>query len=185
VHSLRTARLGLEPQRAIHAGEMFRVLRDPAIYRYENQPPPSELWLRDRYARLEGRRSPDGRERWLNWVMRLEPHGLIGYVQATTHPGRRAAIGYEMASAWWGQGLASEAVAAMLGELAASYGVDEVYAIHKAANSRSARLLERLGFEAAAPKVVAAAAIGLDERLVVRRLDAARRRRPGVDTAAL
>jgi ribosomal-protein-alanine N-acetyltransferase len=177
VHSLRTARLGLEPQRASHAAEMFRVLRDPAIYRYENQPPPSELWLRDRYAHLESRRSPDGRERWLNWVLRFEPHGLIGYVQATIHPGRRAAIGYEMASAWWGQGLASEAVQAMLAELAGSYGVDEVFAIHKAANARSARLLDRLGFGPAEPRVLAAAAIGLDERLVVRRLEAARARR--------
>jgi ribosomal-protein-alanine N-acetyltransferase len=171
MHSLRTPRLLLEPQRAAHAEEMFRVLRDPAIYRYENQPPPSELWLRDRYAQLEDRRSPDGRERWLNWVLRLPPHGLIGYVQATIHPGRRAAIGYEMGSAWWGRGLAREAVEAMLRELADSYGVDQVYAIHKVANERSARLLQRLGFAPAQAPVLAAAAIGLDERLVVRRLD--------------
>lgn len=170
MHSLQTPRLDLEPLRASHAAEMFRVLSDPAIYRYENQPPPSELWLRDRYARLESRRSADGREHWLNWVLRFGPHGLIGYVQATVHPGRRAAIGYEMASAWWGHGLASEAVQAMLDELAECYRVREVYAVHKAANRRSARLLDRLGFRVAEEGAMAAARIGADERLVTRRI---------------
>lgn len=61
----------LEPQVAAHAEEMFAVLSDPAIYTHENQPPPSLEWLRERFRRLETRRSADGRERWLNWVIRM------------------------------------------------------------------------------------------------------------------
>ena len=38
---IETARFMLEPQIAAHAEEMFVVLSDPAIYEYENQPPPS------------------------------------------------------------------------------------------------------------------------------------------------
>ena len=33
--------LTLEPQTVAHAEEMFRLLSDPAIYEYENEPPPS------------------------------------------------------------------------------------------------------------------------------------------------
>ena len=50
---------------------MFRVLSDPAIYEFENEPPESVERLRARYAYLEARRSPDGSQQWLNWVLRL------------------------------------------------------------------------------------------------------------------
>src|SRR5438105_11650934 len=73
----------LEPQLPIHAEQMFEVLSDPAIYEYENEPPASVDWLRARFARLESRQSPDGCEKWLNWVIRLPSSELAGYVQAT------------------------------------------------------------------------------------------------------
>jgi len=101
-----TARLTLEPQGAEHAEAMFAVLSDPKIYEYENEPPPSLEWLRKRYARLETRQSADGAQRWLNWVLRIRTSELIGYVQATLHPDNRAAIAYELSSAYWGRGLA-------------------------------------------------------------------------------
>jgi RimJ/RimL family protein N-acetyltransferase len=136
----------LEPQLADHAEEMFEVLRDPALYRYENEPPASPEWLRGRFSRLETRRSTDGREQWLNWVLRLRGSGLVGYVQATVRPDGSAAIAYVLGSAWWGRGLAQEAVRAMLAELAANYCVRDFHAILKRDNQPSRRLLERLGF---------------------------------------
>lgn len=66
MRTLQTARLTLEPQCAAHAAAMFAVLSDPAIYEYENAPPASVDALRARYAFLEGRRSPDGSQQWLN-----------------------------------------------------------------------------------------------------------------------
>src|SRR5438046_61536 len=87
---IETGSLTLEPQTAAHAEEMFAVLSDPAIYEYENEPPPSLEWLRARFTKLESRRSPNGREQWLNWVIRLPTSELIGYVQATLHPDGRA-----------------------------------------------------------------------------------------------
>jgi ribosomal-protein-alanine N-acetyltransferase len=105
------ASLILEPQTVTHAEEMFTVLSDPAIY--ENEPPPSLEWLRARFARfarLESRRSPDGQEQWLNWVIRLPTSDLAGYVQATVRSNGRTAIAYEMSSRYWGRGLASQAV---------------------------------------------------------------------------
>src|SRR5512135_3215864 len=106
--------LTLEPQTAAHAEQMFVVLSDPAIYEYENEAPPSLDWLRERFARLETRRSADGSEQWLNWVIRLPTSELAGYVQATVRANGRAAIAYELSSAFWGRGLARRAVQAML-----------------------------------------------------------------------
>ena len=98
MRTVLTPRLCLEPQIAAHADEMFAVLSDPAIYEFENAPPASVEWLRQRFTRLETRRSADGSEHWLNWVVRLPSSGLVGYVQATVSAGGNAAIAYELAS---------------------------------------------------------------------------------------
>src|SRR6267378_8318683 len=111
---VETESLTLEPQTAAHAEEMFVVLSDPAIYAYENKPPRSLEWLRARFTKLETRLSADGREQWLNWVIRLPTSALIGYVQATVREDGRAAIAYELSSAYWGRGLARQAVKAMI-----------------------------------------------------------------------
>lgn len=146
MHTVRAHGLILEPQVAAHADEMFAVLSDPAIYEYENAPPASIEQLRERYTRLESRQSPDGQELWLNWVIRLSTSPLIGFVQATLRPHGRAAIAYELSSAYWGRGLAHEAVQAMIAELVQYYEVRNLFAVLKRENLRSLRLLERLGF---------------------------------------
>jgi len=146
---ITSADLTLEPQTAAHADEMFVVLSDPAIYEYENAPPPSVDWLRSRYARLESRRSPDGLEQWLNWVIRQSAGDLIGYVQATVREGGTAAIAYVLTSACWGKGLASQATEAMINELAERYSVHALTAVLKQQNQRSMRMLQRLGFDLA------------------------------------
>jgi RimJ/RimL family protein N-acetyltransferase len=146
IRPLETPRLVLEPQVAAHADEMFVVLSDPAIYEFENAPPVSAESLRERYRALEARRSPDGGQLWLNWTVRLKDGGVaIGYVQATVLPDAAALVAYEFNSAWWGRGLAHEAVAASVGALRHRYGVRAVGAVFKQANDRSRRLLLRLG----------------------------------------
>jgi ribosomal-protein-alanine N-acetyltransferase len=149
MQAIATGSLTLEPQTAAHAEEMFAVLSDPAIYEYENEPPPSLEWLRARFAKLESRRSANGQEQWLNWVIRLPSSELIGYVQATIDRTGRAAIAYELSSAHWGRGLARQAVAAMISELVQRYQVRQLTAVFKRRNLRSMRLLERLGFSPA------------------------------------
>jgi RimJ/RimL family protein N-acetyltransferase len=165
---IETARLTLEPQVATHAEEMFAILCDPAIYEFENAPPPSVEGLRARFGKLESRRSADGREHWLNWVVRKRGAEAIGYVQATVDEDGRAAIAYEFASAYWGRGLATEAIEGMIAALADDYGVRHFSAVLKRANGRSMRLLERLGFSPAPPEAGARAAIGDDEALMER-----------------
>jgi ribosomal-protein-alanine N-acetyltransferase len=138
--------LTLEPQTKAHAKAMFAVLSDPAIYKYENAPPSSVEWLRERFAGLESRQSPDGREKWLNWVIRLSSGELIGYVQATVYANGRAGIAYILSSEYWGRGFARRAVEAMIEKLDEEHHVDRLIAVLKRENVRSVRLLERLGF---------------------------------------
>ena len=158
----------LDPQTAAHAEALFAVLSDPAIYAHENAPPPSLDWLRERFVRLESRRSADGSEQWLNWVVRLPTSEFIGYVQATIHPDGRAAIAYVLSSVYWGRGLARRAVEAMIAELASRYRVHTLTAVFKCENRRSLRLLERLGFSPASDEMQARCAVEPDERLMQR-----------------
>lgn len=136
----------LAPQMASHAPVMFDLLSDPAIYEFENEAPASLEALRARFQRLETRRSRDGTEQWLNWVVFVDGEAA-GYVQATVHADGRAMVAYVLNSRFWGRGIASRAVHAMILELREHHGVGDCYAVLKAVNARSQRLLERLGFE--------------------------------------
>jgi RimJ/RimL family protein N-acetyltransferase len=125
---------------------MFDVLSDPAIYEFEGVPPPSVDRLAAGFRRKESRRSADGREQWLNWVVRLPGGELAGYVQATVLESGASLVGYEFASRYWRQGIGSASVGAMLDELARSYAVHTAVAVLKRANHRSMGLLHHLGF---------------------------------------
>jgi [ribosomal protein S5]-alanine N-acetyltransferase len=166
--------LRLEPQVAAHAEAMFVVLSDPAIYEFENEPPWSVNEVRERFAELESRVSPNGQEQWLNWVVRLPTGALAGYVQATVYPSGRAAVAYEFASAFWGHGHARQSLEAMFEELALQHGVSQLSAVLKQANFRSLRLLQRLGFTRASPEEHQRREVERDEHLMQRpvRLDA-------------
>jgi len=168
MHALVTPRLHLEPQLASHAAAMFEVLSDPAIYAHENAPPISPEWLQERYRKLETRRSADGTEQWLNWVLRGVGGDLLGCVQATVEADGCAFVAYELASAHWGRGLAAEAVTAMFEELQARYQVHTLLAVIKRSNLRSRRLLEGLGFAAAPADEARRAGLEPDEDLMQR-----------------
>jgi RimJ/RimL family protein N-acetyltransferase len=172
MRSLETPRLLLEPQVAAHAPAMFELLGDPAIYRFENAPPTSLDTLRERFAKLQTRRSGDGQEQWLNWVLRRHGGDLVGYVQATVRRDGQAFVAYVLGSAHWGHGLASEAVTAVLAELATQYGVHTALAVFKRANARSRRLLERLGFAPAEATDALRLAVDADEDLMQQRIAA-------------
>ncbi len=175
---MRTIDIGtlrLEPQTVAHADEMFAALSDPAIYEYENEPPVSLEWLRNRFARLESRQSTDGRQQWLNWVIRPPTGELIGYVQATVLPDQSALIAYELNSRHWGRGLAFAATQGMMTELTEQYGVSSFAAVLKEKNWRSRRLLERLGFIQASPAACVNRSIDPGELLMLHKPGCVRR----------
>ena len=169
MQTIVTAELTLEPLHTSHAEAMFEVLSDQAIYRYLDYSPPASVeYLRDLYARLEARRSPDGSEAWLNWVIRARDHPLMGYVQATVASNRSAHVAYVLASKYWGHGYAQRAMQPMLQHLATAYDVDRCLATVEAENRRSIRLLERLGFSPAAAHDLQRHHLSATERMFVR-----------------
>lgn len=136
----------LVPQVAAHAPELFAVLSDPQLYTYlDDQPPLDEASLRARLLRLEARQSPDGTERWLNWVVRAGGL-LVGYVQATVTSDGMASIGYVISADHWRRGYGRAAVSAMLAELAEFHAVTHATATIDHLNEGSRRLLLSLGF---------------------------------------
>jgi [ribosomal protein S5]-alanine N-acetyltransferase len=157
----------LEPLTRAHAPTLYVQLADPAIYAYADEAAPQSLEaLARRFAMLEGRRSPDGTQHWLNWAIRLPEEGAVGYVQATVHANRSADIAYVLASRLWGRGLARCATAAMLRELADAWGVLRFFARAERANSRSLGLLAGLGFAAADPSMHGRRALSPTELLL-------------------
>jgi RimJ/RimL family protein N-acetyltransferase len=173
--ALAAGQLALEPLSQAHAEAMFAVLADPAIYRYlDYGPPPSVDRLRSDYARLEARRSPDGSQQWLNWVIRPQHAPPIGYVQATVAADRSAFVAYVLSRRYWGHGHARVAVATMLEHLGAAYAVEHFRATVERANERSIRLLEGLGFCIATAAETRRHALRPTERLYLRQAQALR-----------
>jgi ribosomal-protein-alanine N-acetyltransferase len=72
--------------------------------------------------------------------------GLFGFHNWNTYH-RRAEVGYDLARAYWGQGIASEALRAIVRFGFEQMNLNRIYAATIADNHESVRLLERLGFQ--------------------------------------
>ena len=168
MQTITTPELILEPLTVAHAEAMFEVVSDPEIYRYLDYPPPPSIeHVRNVYSQLETRKSPDGAETWLNWVVSPRGHSPVGYVQATVLPSGGAWVAYALSSRYWGRGYAHAATRAMLRHLAADYGVVRFLATVEFDNQRSIRLLERLEFRLASVTEGAEQDLTATERLYV------------------
>ena len=141
-----TDRLRVEPLRVVDADEMVEVLSDVRLHEFTGGSPPDVDELRRRYRVQVTGVSPDGRETWLNWVVRLRSDGTaIGYVQASLErAGADAEVAWVIGRAWQGQGYASEAVGAMVMALRAA-GTRRLVAHVKADHAASRRVAERAG----------------------------------------
>lgn len=147
IRLIESATLRLEPLVAAHADEMFAPMSAAAIYDYmPAQPPLSVAALHQRYLQLEQGRSADGRERWLNWIVRLRSQQCAGFVQATIYSRLSADFAFVFAPEHWGRGVAFEACQAVLPRLAIDFGVGVLFATVDPRNTHSIRLLGRLGF---------------------------------------
>ena len=119
--TLDTERLALEPLHVDHAEEMAPLLADARLYAFTGGRPPSLDVLRARYARQAAGRSPDGMERWLNWIARRHEDGLaVGFVQASVSEDPEpvtAVLAWVVGVGFQGRGYAREAARAVVGWL--------------------------------------------------------------------
>jgi RimJ/RimL family protein N-acetyltransferase len=115
---LETERLALEPLSVHHAEEMAPLLDDARLFAFTGGRPATLDELRTRYARQATGRSPDGVERWLNWIARRRQDGLaVGFVQATVSEDPdpvTAVLAWVVGVRFQGHGYAREAARAVV-----------------------------------------------------------------------
>lgn len=146
IERLSASPLILEPLLERHAEVLFPLFQDPSLYTFVPEDPPRSLeQLKSRFRTLEGRRSPEGDELWLNWVVEYEgmPAGLI---QATCRLDRKLFVAYEVFDGFRRRGIAVAAVRLMLSHLSRHKLADLALAYVDTRNVASIAVLSRLGF---------------------------------------
>lgn len=136
-------RIRLAPLRVADAAEMVDVLADPDLYAVIGGRPPTLDELIEQYRRQVVGRSVDGREIWLNWIVRVGGTA-VGYVQATVLEGDRAMVAWVIGRRWQGRGYATEAGRELLA-LLAGRGVTRVEAYIAPGHAPSERVAAHLG----------------------------------------
>lgn len=143
---LTTERLRLRPLRAADAAAVLVFRGDPVVQKYNAEPLQSVHeaadFIRELNDAYEARRV-------LVWGVTLhEEDTVIGAVSLhswnRTH--RRAIVGYDLAHAYWGRGIGSEAVRAVLRFGFTQLDLNRIGAPTIADNHESVGLLKKLGF---------------------------------------
>jgi RimJ/RimL family protein N-acetyltransferase len=137
VATLRTARLVLRQAVWEDCDALHRVMSDPRAMRYWSRPEHTTLEETRHWLGFLVDQAPDSRD-WL-----IEKDGLvIGKAGAWQLP----EVGFILHPDHWGQGLAGEAMVAVIAALEAEFPAMELTAEVDPRNAASLRLLARLGF---------------------------------------
>jgi ribosomal-protein-alanine N-acetyltransferase len=145
---LFSPRLHLREVRAGDAADLFAVHSDPLVMRYWSYP----AWTQMAQAHAKVAQIAAQRERGeiLAWAIAdRDSDRLIGTsaVFSINREQGRAEIGYSLAGAWQGRGLARDALVLILDHLFDGLGMRRIEADIDPRNCASRRLVERLGFQ--------------------------------------
>lgn len=145
--TLDAERLRLRGVRESDFDDFYALHADPRVMRYWSFP----AWThpdqaRDAFASACAARDP---ARHLCWAIDAGDGRLAGTVTLyAIEPGqRRACLGYALAPARWGRGLAGEAVGRALAHAFGPLALHRMEADIDPRNTASCRLVERLGFQ--------------------------------------
>ena len=138
---LETARLRLRPRTIDDADALHVNFTDPEIMRWWSDAPHTSIeQTRAMFAKA--------RPEWRCWAITFKDDDpAIGFVAAgEKRQGNVTELGYFLARAQWGGGIAREAVSAVIDQLFAE-GQRRVFADTDPDNAPSRALLEKLGFK--------------------------------------
>jgi RimJ/RimL family protein N-acetyltransferase len=149
---LQGARVRLRPYRAGDRDALLALFGDPRVVRYWSFAPWTSLADADAYLAplLAPPASDDDEPTSVPWALAdLATDALLGTatIFALQREQQRAEVGYSLASAHQGRGLAREAVTLALGHAFDVLGLRRVEADVDPRNLPSCKLLERLGFK--------------------------------------
>jgi len=148
---LEGVRVRLRPYRAADREALLALYGDPRVARFWSFAPWTSLADAEAYlAPLLAVPAPDAESTSLPWAIAdHETDALLGTttVFALRRDQQRAEVGYSLASAYQGRGLAREAVALALGHAFDVLGLRRIEADVDPRNLPSCKLLEGLGFK--------------------------------------
>jgi len=144
---LETQRFLLRAITLDDAADILRIMSDLRVTRYFGALPMTTL--DQAQQRVQAIQTAFQEQSGVRWAISNRANGRLigtGGFWRLLKPHFRAEIGYELAPEWWGQGVMTEAVGAMLEFGFSRMGLHSVEAQIHPANSGSRRVLEKLGF---------------------------------------
>jgi RimJ/RimL family protein N-acetyltransferase len=154
---MQSRNLRFERLTDVHADDLFPILTTPAVLTFIDptvEPPTLEALRLEYAARANGPTKPiTPNERWFNMAIYLntEADRAIGRLEATSY-GEWGEVAYLLGEAWWGKGLAFEAMQWWHNYLEAIAPGTQWWATVHPANQRSIRLLMRLAYQENDPR---------------------------------
>jgi RimJ/RimL family protein N-acetyltransferase len=146
-----SGRLVYELLTKLHASALRDALIDPRTYACISPPnSTTEAELAEEFARRVAGPSDGKNEIWWNFAVRRREGPFIGRIEATFHHGL-AEIAYVFGPSYWGCGYATESLRWLHSQIRDTQLAVSVWAAVTPGNTRSIRLLERLGYSEALP----------------------------------
>ena len=140
---IRTPRLLLRPFRLDDVDDVFGYASDPEWSRYIEVPSP---YARRDAEEFVARAILTSTEENLRWA--IDDGGRAsGFLNLTISAPGSAEVGYGIARTLWGQGLVTEAVAAVIEYGFQTLGLDRMYAYAAINNEASWRVMEKVGMK--------------------------------------
>lgn len=141
---LKTRRLTLRPQQQDDAAALFAILGDPGAMRFWNRPALSHPAVAQDVIAEQLAAAQNGLCRY--WTV-LEKDDPVGSVDLSLIEQAGAELGFLFRRDRWGQGLATEAVAAVVAEGFGALRLTHLAAGVQEGNQAAIRVLEKTGFE--------------------------------------
>jgi [ribosomal protein S5]-alanine N-acetyltransferase len=144
---LKTERLILRELNRADAADVLVFRGDPIVQKYDDPVIHSEA---EAQSFIEELHDEYAAQRGINWAVTLSgPEVVVGIFSLHHWDAyhRRAEAGYGLARTYWGLGIGSEALRAILRFGFDQLNLNRIYARTIADNHESVRLLERMGFQ--------------------------------------
>jgi RimJ/RimL family protein N-acetyltransferase len=144
IPSLKTARLTLRPQEESDAPALLAILSDARAMRFWNRSTIARLAVVEELIREQLAAMAEGL--CCYWTL-IRDGEAIGSIDLSLIRAGSAELGFLLRSDCWGQGLASEAAAAVIAHAFETLGLTRLAAAVQSENRAAAQVLEKSGFE--------------------------------------